>query len=57
MHAYIPDRVIITVGDETGPFSRVYAVRNAGLSICQVMSVPTLRVVVLAMRIYKVEAP
>jgi hypothetical protein len=51
MHAYIPDRVIIMVGDQTGPFSRVYAVGNVGLSICQVMSVPTLKAVVLAMLI------
>jgi hypothetical protein len=57
MHAYIPDRVIITVDDEMGPYSRVYAVGHAGLSVCQVMSVPTFRTAVLAMLIQKVEVP
>jgi hypothetical protein len=41
MHAYIPNRVIITVGDEMGPCSQVYAIRYAGFSVCQAMSVPT----------------
>jgi hypothetical protein len=39
-----------------GPYSRIYAVGNVGLSICQVTSVPAFRVV-LAMLIQKVEAP
>jgi hypothetical protein len=56
MHAYIPDRVIITVGDETGPCSRVYAVGYAGFSVCQIMSVPTFEATVLATLIQKVEA-
>jgi hypothetical protein len=34
MHAYIPDRVIIMIGDEMGPCSLVYAVRYAGFSVC-----------------------
>jgi hypothetical protein len=57
MHAYIPDRVIIMVDDEMGPYSRVYAVGHAGLSVCQVMSVPTFGTAVLAMLIQKVEVP
>jgi hypothetical protein len=34
LHAYILDRIIITVGHETGPYSRVYVVMHADLSIC-----------------------
>jgi hypothetical protein len=56
MYAYIPDRVIITVGDEIGPCSRVYAVGYAGFSVCQAMSVPSFRAAVLAMLNQKVEA-
>jgi hypothetical protein len=41
MHVYIPNRVIITVGDEMGPCSQVYAIGYAGFSVCQAMSVPT----------------
>jgi hypothetical protein len=48
---------IITVGDETGPYFRVYDVGYASFSICQAMSVPTFRAAVLAMFIQKVEAP
>jgi hypothetical protein len=51
MHAYIPNQVIITVGDETGPCSRVYAVGYACFSVCQAMSVPTFGAMVLAMLI------
>jgi hypothetical protein len=57
MHVYIPDLIIITVGDETGPYSRGYVVGYVGFSICQAMSVPTFRAAVLAMLIRKVEAP
>jgi hypothetical protein len=57
MHAYILDRVIITVGGEMGPCSRVYAVGYAGFSVCQVMSVPAFGAVVLGMLIQKLEAP
>jgi hypothetical protein len=57
MYAYIPDRVIITVSDETGPCSRVYAIEYAGFSVCQAMSVPAFRAAVLAMLIQNVEAP
>jgi hypothetical protein len=56
-HAYIPDQVIITVDDEMGPYSRVYAVGHACLSVCQVMSIPTFGTAVLAMLIQKVEVP
>jgi hypothetical protein len=34
MHAYIHDRVIIMVGDETGPCYQVYNVAHAGLIVC-----------------------
>jgi hypothetical protein len=34
MHAYILDRVNITVGDEMGPCSQVYVVGYTGFSIC-----------------------
>jgi hypothetical protein len=34
MYPYIPDRVIITVGDEMGPCSRVYAIGYAAFSSC-----------------------
>jgi hypothetical protein len=65
MHVYTPDRVIIMVGEETGPCSRVYAIRRSwvyvvwpvSLSICQVMSVLAFRVTLLATLIQKVEAP
>jgi hypothetical protein len=57
MHTYIHDRAIITVGDETGPCSQVYAVGYAGFSICQAMSVPAFGVMVLALHIWKLEAP
>jgi hypothetical protein len=57
MHAYIPDRVIIMVGDETGPRSRVYVVGYVGFSVCQAMSVPVFGAALLAILIQKVEAP
>jgi hypothetical protein len=57
MHTYILDRVIITVGDRTGPCSRVYTVGHTDLSVYQVMSVLAFGVAVLAMLIQKVEAP
>jgi hypothetical protein len=56
MHAYIPNRVIITVGDETGPCSRVYVVGYAGFSVYQAMSAPAFGATVLATLIQKVEA-
>jgi hypothetical protein len=40
---------IIMVGDETCPYSRVYAVGYAGFSVCQAMSVPAFGAAVLAM--------
>jgi hypothetical protein len=56
MRTYINNRVITMFGDETGPCSRVFAVGNVGLSICQVVSVPTFGTVVLDMLVQKVEA-
>jgi hypothetical protein len=57
MHTYILDRVIITVGDETGPCSSVYVAGHADLSVYQVISVLAFGAAVLAMLIQKVEAP
>jgi hypothetical protein len=49
-------KFIITVGDETGPCSRVYVVGYAGFSVCQAMSVSALKYM-LSMFIHKMEAP
>jgi hypothetical protein len=43
-------KFIITVGDETGPCSRVYVVGYAGFSVCPAMSVPALEYMLSGMR-------
>jgi hypothetical protein len=48
---------VITVSDETGPCSRVYAVRYVAFRVCEAMSVLAIGAAVLAKLIQKVEAP
>jgi hypothetical protein len=59
---YIPDRVTITDSDGMGPSNRVYAVGCARASTAvphhyQVISAPAPEAVVLAMHIWRMEAP
>jgi hypothetical protein len=49
--------LIIMVGDETSPYSQVYAIGYAGFSVSQAMSVPAFGATMRAMFIQKVEAP